>query len=289
MKGALPGVALALAVVLSGPIARADASGRGPGWLGVALRATARQAPGVFVSEVLRGSPAARAGLLVGDVVLRLGDQVASSPSAVAAALAAAGGGTEIRLLVRRGRRSALHPRASLRLLKVRLIQDPGLEGRLRLGYVGRAAPEFEQLEAASGSPPLQLRALAGQVVLVEFWASWCVACRALAPRVEHWFDKFGARGLQVLAITSEPVGLAARAALELGYHYPVAADPTGQTARAYGAHALPTLFLIDRSGAVVDLSVGVDSRALARLEASIARSLKLPVAGRESTSAAKP
>lgn len=277
-------VGLALVVVLAGSAAESQASSRGRGWLGVALRATPPQSAGVLVSEVLRGSPASRGGLLPGDVLLRVGNGPASSPSAVAAALAAAGGGAEVPLLVRRGARVADSPLASLRLLKVRLIQDPGIEGRLRLGYLGHPAPEFVQLEAVQGSPPLKLRELEGQVVLLEFWASWCVACRALAPQIKRWFDGFGARGLQVLALTVEPVGVAARAALEWGYEYPVAADPAGKTAQAYGAHALPTLFLIDRSGRVVDLLVGGDREGLTRFEASIRRSLSSSSGSESST-----
>jgi len=110
--------------------------------------------------------------------------------------------------------------------------------------------------------------------VVLEFWATWCGACRALLPTLNAWHEQLQTRGGLVVSVTTDPVGKAARDAAELGLAYPVLADPDGSTAQAYQAFALPTLFVIDRAGVVRDVSVGFDPRRIAELEATVARLL---------------
>jgi peroxiredoxin len=247
------------------PVARAASPGA-PGWLGVALSAQPSNEPGVLVSSVLRRSPADRSGLAVGDVVIAVDDQRVNDPGELSRHIAGLGAGRRVSFMVQRG--------GADRLLAIELGENPGFEGQLRLGFVDAGAPEFEHVEVAQGALPPTLEALRGRVVVLEFWATWCGACRALLPTLNAWHERLQTRGGLVVSVTTDPVSKAARDAAELGLAYPVLADPDGSTAQAYQAFALPTLFVIDRTGVVRDVSVGYDPRRIAELEATVARLL---------------
>lgn len=259
----------ALAAPVAAPGVEPAAAAAGPGWLGVALTARDSDEPGAVVSNVLRRSPAAQSGLAVGDIVLAVNGQSVLEPAQLSHTVAESGAGGRVNLLVQRG--------SEQRLFAVALGQNPGLEGQLRLGFVDAPAPEFAGVEVAQGNAAPTLQALRGRVVVLEFWATWCGACRALLPTLNDWHDRFSAQRAQVVSVTVDPASKAARDAAQLGMRYPVLSDPEGQTAQLYQAFALPTLFVIDRAGVVRDVSVGFDPQRLRALEATVQRLISEP------------
>jgi thiol-disulfide isomerase/thioredoxin len=257
-KASLPGERSDLMAVADEPAAVS------PGWLGVALAGRDPEQPGVVISSILRRSPAAVHGLQVGDVVLGINEARVNDPAELSRLIAGTGAGGRANLMVQR--------QADNRLFAVQLGANPGLEGQLRLGFLDAGAPEFERVEVAQGAVGPTLTALRGQVVVLEFWATWCGACRALLPTLNAWHDRYRPEGALVVSITMDPVLKAAEDAAELGMHYPVLSDPDGMTAQAYQAFALPTLFVIDRRGVVRDVSVGYDPDRIAELEVTLRR-----------------
>jgi len=243
-----------------------NAPSSAPGWLGVALSAREPDEPGVVISSVLRGSPAAVQGLRVGDVVLGINDGGVREPAEMARRISDLGAGARANLMLER--------QGQHHLLAVELGENPGPEGQLRLGFMGAPAPELQGVEVAQGGVGPTLQSLRGRVVVLEFWATWCGACRALLPTLNAWHERLSAAGGLVLSVTIDPVPQAARDAAELGLTYPVLADPAGATTQMYQAYALPTLFVIDRAGVVRDVSVGYDPDRIAELEATLQRLL---------------
>jgi len=116
---------------------------------------------------------------------------------------------------------------------------------------VGQPAPALAGPTLAG--PRLRLADRRGQVVLLDFWATWCAPCVAELPSLARLAASRGPRGLAVVGVNIE--GEAARRAVadtvrEAGVRYPTVLDD-GEARERYGVTALPYLVLIDRAGIV--------------------------------------
>lgn len=127
---------------------------------------------------------------------------------------------------------------------------DPG---RSRL--VGLPAPEFTLPIMIGGEPGnrLALRDLRGDVVVLDFWASWCAPCRAQAPVIDKVARAYEGKDVSVVGVSTsnDDWGRAVRFAQSLDLQYPSVFDAEGRVAAAYKVQALPTLVVIDPSGNV--------------------------------------
>jgi thiol-disulfide isomerase/thioredoxin len=238
----------------------------GPGWLGVELAARGPTEAGVLVEGVLPSSPAAVAGLKGGDILLSVDGETVLRPPDVVRIVSSHRAGERVALVFER--------QGQTRLAAVGLAARPDADALMANQFVGNPAPTWRELTAVQGSVPVEVAALRGRVVVLEFWASWCTVCRMTIPLLNTWHDRYGARGLTVLGVTTDPAALATSASIELGIAYAVHSDPEASTTRAYRALALPTLFLIDQNGTVQDVVVGYESDRLADVEARVQKLL---------------
>ncbi|MGE0383943.1 MAG: TlpA family protein disulfide reductase [Gammaproteobacteria bacterium] len=124
-------------------------------------------------------------------------------------------------------------------------------------GLIGRPAPDCT-LEPLSAGAPERLSALRGSVVYVDFWASWCTSCVKSFPFLGGMEREFGSAGLRVVGVNLDE---AARDATDFIAAHPVgfalAADRTGDCPRAFQVRAMPSSFLVDRSGIVRHVHLG--------------------------------
>lgn len=154
-----------------------------------------------------------------------------------------------------------------------------------RVNLLGKAAPPIEANDV-DGSP-VSLADLKGKVVLVDFWATWCPPCVAAIPAHRDLYERLGPKGFEILGVNldaarqgskdkdakdAEGTQAAVRHFLvEFGVPWTNVLNGSGKAdiAKAYAVTDLPTSFLIDRDGVVVQVEqYGPD------LEKAIARAL---------------
>lgn len=116
----------------------------------------------------------------------------------------------------------------------------------------GARAPEI-RLSDMEGKPFL-LSKLKGQVVLVDFWASWCMPCRVGNPALVRLHKDFGPRGLQVVGVSVDEDRQAWQRAVKadkLAWTQLLDERSAQSAAAAYGVQYIPNAFLIDKKGVV--------------------------------------
>jgi len=96
------------------------------------------------------------------------------------------------------------------------------------------------------------LRALAGQVVLVNFWATWCPPCRKELPDLEALYQRFHSRGLVILAISDEEAAKVKPFVAEQKLTYPVLLDPGRKVNKLFQVEGIPKSFVYGRDGKLV-------------------------------------
>ena len=166
----------------------------------------------------------------------------------------------------RRGRSFAIGITIAALLLGAHLLSR-----RRGCGYsgptIGSLAPDFS-LPIAGGAT-LRLSSLQGQVVLLDFWASWCRPCLRKLPTLYEWQRKYGPSGFRVLAINVEnrPDVVARFLSRESAIAWLVGSEVV---ANRYGVRSIPHMTLVDRQGQVASVQVG--GRSVARFEQHIRR-----------------
>ena len=112
------------------------------------------------------------------------------------------------------------------------------------------AAPDFA-LPAREGGE-LRLSDLKGQVVMINFWATWCGPCRQEMPLLEQIHSKYEPLGFTMLGVNVEPDSAAAQAWLKnIPVSFPILFDRKSEVSSSFGVEAMPSSVLIDREGRV--------------------------------------
>jgi peroxiredoxin len=115
---------------------------------------------------------------------------------------------------------------------------------------VGTEAGNFT-LKSASGSN-IRLSEYRGQVVLLNFWASWCGPCRQEFPHLDELQRKYADLGFTVFGVNVEQDRTAADKVLrDIPVTFPVLFDDNNQVSELYNVDAMPMTVLVDRNGMV--------------------------------------
>lgn len=135
----------------------------------------------------------------------------------------------------------------------------------------GVPAPDFSLPSLVDGGKKLSLKSLAGRVVVVDFWASWCAPCAKTLPRL----SKLRRDGLAVLALSIDEDRAKAldfldrkeRTAPSLSYLH----DAKRAVAEAYDPGGMPSLFIVDRKGVLRYRHDGYTEADLKQIESEVA------------------
>jgi peroxiredoxin len=118
------------------------------------------------------------------------------------------------------------------------------------------AAPDFT-LRSADGRN-VRLDELRGQVVLVNFWATWCGPCREEMPRLDTLYQKYRKSGFVLLGVNvDDDPHTALATAAKLGVSFPVLFDTDKKVSKLYDLSTMPSTVVIDRDGKVRFLTRG--------------------------------
>lgn len=135
----------------------------------------------------------------------------------------------------------------------------------MKSALVGKPAPDFalELISGADTGDRIHLAELKGHPVLIDFWASWCEACKVEAPVLDAIARRHNKRGLVVIGVaTGDQSGDASRFAARHGLSYPIAYDTGDRVAATYGVSSLPTLVVIDANGNVTEVHTGYEGES---------------------------
>ena len=144
------------------------------------------------------------------------------------------------------------------------------------LGTIAQAATPLSDLSvvpevARQSAPDFNLENLRGgdtglidyegKVVLLNFWATWCMPCRAEMPGMEALWQKYREQGFVVVGISNDE---GSKKRIEtftrlLDLSFPILLDPEGEVNDLYEVSNMPTSFLIDRNGRIISRIVGSD------------------------------
>ncbi len=116
-----------------------------------------------------------------------------------------------------------------------------------------------------------RLESLTGKVVVLDFWAPWCIPCRASFPHLDTLQGKYESRGVQVVGLTLQDDPDAIYAFLSaVPVRFPIVIDSAGTSGTAFQVVAMPTTLLLDRTGQVVARFEGGGPKVHEKLETAV-------------------
>lgn len=135
-------------------------------------------------------------------------------------------------------------------------------------------APDFTL--AQREGPNVRLSEQRGDIILLNFWASWCGPCRQELPAFEALFQQYADLGVNVLAVNLDDEPRKADVLLsDINVSFPVLFDSEGEVSARYDVSAMPTTVIIDRDGNVRLVHKGYQSGDEKKYETAIKRLLR--------------
>jgi thiol-disulfide isomerase/thioredoxin len=132
-------------------------------------------------------------------------------------------------------------------------------------------------LQAADGAA-VRLSTFSGKVLLVDFWASWCVPCKTSFPALDTIYREYAPKGLEVVAVNLDEQRKNADVFLAAHPHrMTVLFDPKGIAPEAFAVKGMPSSYLIDRSGAIRFTHMGYSGNVDVSYRKEIAQLLAEP------------
>lgn len=214
-------------------------------WLGVEIDADAKS--GILVKRVIPGAPAEKAGFQAGDVIAAIDKEKVKNRDELMSVLRAKGVGSRVTVHFQR------KGKAETKELKLEMLPD--MLDLAKAQLLGKPAPAFE-LPSIKDKSVIKNADLKGKVYILEFWATWCPACRAAAPYINQWTKAHS--DIPVIGVSDEEPSVIQAFVTREKLSYMQTQDKDNKVQSAYGMGSIPAFILVDKNGVVNDLTVGV-------------------------------
>jgi cytochrome c biogenesis protein CcmG, thiol:disulfide interchange protein DsbE len=138
------------------------------------------------------------------------------------------------------------------------LLRAPSRIARIALLLWGAAMVATVPAASSAGEESLDLARHRGRVVIVDFWASWCKPCRQSIPWLNSMRDRYGASGLTIIGVNVDAERADADRFLRaVPIDFEIVFDPKGDLAKQFKVQGMPSSFVFDRTGRMVETHVG--------------------------------
>jgi len=139
-----------------------------------------------------------------------------------------------------------------------------------------QAADTAGDFTVAGRQTDIHLRDYRGRVLLLDFWASWCGPCRQSFPWMQKMHTTYGEQGLKILAINVDADRALADKFLDMHFaSFDIGFDPGGRIAEKWNLPGMPTSFLIDANGQILQRHVGFREKNKSEYENQIRNALE--------------
>ena len=151
----------------------------------------------------------------------------------------------------------------SIRILTIALVLSSGL-------------PFETTLNSAHAADGFSLEAYRGQVVWLDFWASWCTPCRRSFPWMNEIVERYADQGLVIVGVNVDRErNLADEFLRETPANFSIVYDPEGELAKQFEVLGMPSSYLIDQDGNVISSHIGFRRDERENYEAAIREALE--------------
>lgn len=219
-------------------------------WIGVAI---GEHPDGVLVKQALEGTPAQKAGLKSGDIIMKIDDVKMKTPPQMIEYIRSKGVGHKVSLAIK-----TAAGKNETRTLK--LVAKPDLIDLAKSNLLDKKAPNIELKFATSSDKSFDL-SKQKKVTILEFWATWCGACAMAWPLINDFAKKN--KNINVVAISADEK-IKLRKYIKMGTEKGVLSeaikilgDETKEITAKYFVPALPMFFVVDKKQVVRHIGIG--------------------------------
>ena len=229
-------------------------------WMGIVIETT-KVNDGVQIKDTVPETPAAKAGLMANDVVKKIDGVAMTDAKQLITYIQAKGVGNEVIIdLIRAGKDMKI---------TLKLEAKPDDLELIRKSLIGKKVPEFA-LDLVEKEGRLTSKDIENKVTVIEFWATWCPACRDSHPRL----SKFAADkpGINVIAVSDEDIPELKAYADKVKPKFTIARDTSREFSKQFMVSAIPMTVVVDKTRTITFATLG----AGVYLEEAIAHALSL-------------
>ena len=139
----------------------------------------------------------------------------------------------------------------------------------------GSQAPDISVGASAEPSHVVNLKDLRGKVVLIDFWATWCIPCKLAMPHIEQLYKANKDKGLEVMAITADDSPKVLDFLTHMDISFPTYVDDGSKASTAFNVLNLPTTYVIGKDGKIAYSTIGSSPTVEKDIDEAVEKALK--------------